>query len=380
MINNSKRLENISEYYFSKKLREVKSLIDEGKDIVNLAIGSPDLFPPENSIKTVVKSLNEKNAHKYQGYSGICQLREEISSFYKKYFKVDLHPDQNILPLIGSKEGIFHISMSFLNDDDSVLIPNPGYPAYSSITKLMGNKIIHYDLTERNNWEPDFSKLKKLDLNKVKIMWVNYPNMPTGRTASVKLFEKIIQFGKDNNILIVNDNPYSFILNDNPLSIMSIPGAMENCIELNSMSKIYNMAGWRVGFVIGNPTFISNILKVKSNIDSGMFYPVQMGAANALSQNNDWFEKLNMKYRERRELVWELTSKLGCTFSKDNVGMFIWAKINKSTPSKEFVDNVLYKFGIFVAPGIIFGTNGEGYIRISLCNSIKNIKKAISRL
>jgi LL-diaminopimelate aminotransferase len=245
---------------------------------------------------------------------------------------------------------------------------------------LIGNKIINYDLTESNNWEPDFNNLKKLDLSKVKIMWVNYPNMPTGRTASVNLFKKIVQFGKENNILIVNDNPYSFILNDNPLSIMSISGAMENCIELNSMSKIYNMAGWRVGFVVGNPTFISNILKVKSNMDSGMFYPVQMGAANALSQNNDWFEKLNIKYKERRELVWELASKLGCTFSKDNVGMFIWAKINKSIPSKEFVDNLLHKSGIFVAPGIIFGTNGEGYIRISLCNSTANIKKAISRL
>ena len=380
MIDNSKRLEYISEYYFSMKLREVKALIDEGKDIVNLGIGSPDLLPPENSIKTVIKSLNQKNAHKYQGYSGIYQLRAKISTFYKKYYKVDLHPDQNILPLIGSKEGIFHISMSFLNDGDSVLIPNPGYPTYSSITKLMGNKIIQYDLTEKNNWEPDFSKLKQLDLSKIKIMWINYPNMPTGQTASLKLFEKIIQFGKENNILIVNDNPYSFILNDNPLSIMSISGAMENCIELNSMSKIYNMAGWRVGVVIGNPNFIRNILKVKSNIDSGMFYPVQMGAAHALSQNNDWFEKLNIKYKERRELVWELASKLGCTFSKDNVGMFIWAKINKSIPSKEFVDNLLRKSGIFVAPGIIFGTNGEGYIRISLCNSTANIKKAISRL
>tara|TARA_B100001287_G_scaffold192505_1_gene162742 strand:+ start:161 stop:1303 length:1143 start_codon:yes stop_codon:yes gene_type:complete len=380
MIDNSKRLEHISEYYFSKKLREVKALIDKGKDIVNLGIGSPDLLPPENSIKTLIKSLNQKNAHKYQGYSGIHQLREKISSFYKKYYNVDLHPDQNILPLIGSKEGIFHISMSFLNDEDSVLIPNPGYPSYSSITKLMGNKIVNYDLNEANNWEPDFGKLKQLDLSKVKIMWVNYPNMPTGRTASINLFKKIVQFGKENNILIVNDNPYSFILNDNPLSIMSVSGAMENCIELNSMSKIYNMAGWRVGFVVGNPDFIKNILKVKSNIDSGMFYPVQMGAANALSQNNDWFDKLNMKYKERRELVWELTSKLDCTFYKENVGMFVWAKINKSISSKEFVDNLLQKFGIFVAPGIIFGTNGEGYIRISLCNSKANIKKAISRL
>jgi aspartate/methionine/tyrosine aminotransferase len=380
MINNSKRLEHISEYYFSKKLREVKALIDKGKDVVNLGIGSPDLLPPENSIKTLIKSLNQKNAHKYQGYSGIYQLREKISSFYKKYYNVDLHPDQNILPLIGSKEGIFHISMSFLNDDDSVLIPNPGYPSYSSITKLMGNKIINYDLIEANNWEPDFNKLNQLDLSKVKIMWVNYPNMPTGRSASINLFKKIVQFGKENNILIVNDNPYSFILNDNPLSIMSISGAMENCIELNSMSKIYNMAGWRVGFVVANHNFIKNILKVKSNIDSGMFYPVQMGAANALSQNNDWFEKLNMKYKERRELVWELTSKLDCTFCKENVGMFVWGKINKSISSKEFVDNLLQKFGIFVAPGIIFGTNGEGYIRISLCNSTANIKKAISRL
>ena len=379
-MNTAKRLEHIEEYYFSRKLKEVSHLISQGKPIINLGIGSPDLIPPSSTVNSLIEALKSPTAHKYQSYNGIDSLRRAIKSFYFNNYNVDLNHEFEILPLIGSKEGIMHISLAFLDEADEVLIPNPGYPTYSSVTKIVGAKPIFYDLKESNSWLPNIKDLEKMNLSKVKIMWVNYPNMPTGRTASIKLFKKIIQFGKENNILIVNDNPYSFILNDNPLSIMSISGAMENCIELNSMSKIYNMAGWRVGFVIGNPTFISNILKVKSNIDSGMFYPVQMGAANALSQNNDWFDKLNMKYKERRELVWELTSKLGCTFSKDNVGMFVWAKINKSISSKEFVDNLLQKFGIFVAPGIIFGTNGEGYIRISLCNSTTNIKKAISRL
>ena len=283
MIEFSKRIEGLSEYYFSSKLREVKSLVDSGEDIINLGIGSPDLSPPTPVIKKLKDSLNVAGAHKYQSYIGVEKFRKEISNFYKLHYNCDLNYQSEILPLIGSKEGIFHISMSFLSEDDKVLIPNPGYPTYSSITKLIGNEIIYYDLNEKNNWLPDLEQLTKLDLSSVKIMWINYPHMPTGAVASHEYFSEIINFAKSNNILIVNDNPYSFILNDNPLSIMNVNGARDICIELNSLSKSFNMAGWRLGFAVANPEYISNILKVKSNVDSGMFFPLQMGA---VSRNN----------------------------------------------------------------------------------------------
>ena len=380
MIEFSKRIEGLSEYYFSSKLREVKSLIDSGEDIINLGIGSPDLSPPTPVIKKLKDSLNVTGAHKYQSYIGVEKFRKEISNFYKLHYNCDLNYQSEILPLIGSKEGIFHISMSFLSEDDKVLIPNPGYPTYSSITKLIGNEIIYYDLNEKNNWLPDLEQLNKLDLSSVKIMWINYPHMPTGAVASQEYYSEIINFAKSNNILIVNDNPYSFILNDNPLSIMNVNGAKDICIELNSLSKSFNMAGWRLGFAVANPEYISNILKVKSNVDSGMFFPLQMGAVSALSQSKDWFKNLNFEYSKRRKLVWELADKLNCDFSRSSSGMFVWAKIKSNKNSKDYVDTLLNEKGIFIAPGSIFGSNGEGYVRISLCNSETNIKKAISRL
>ena len=380
MIKHSVRLDSISEYYFSKKLREVRSLIDKGKDIINLGIGSPDLLPPKSSIKSMTNALNQENAHKYQSYNGIKKYRDEISNFYNSYFDVQLDSEHEIIPLIGSKEGIFHISMSFLEKNDKVLVPNPGYPTYSSISNLLGNEIIYYDLTEKNNWLPNIEELNNLDLSDVKIMWINYPHMPTGSNATISFFEELINFAKTNNILLINDNPYSFILNDNPISLMNVNGAKEVCIELNSLSKSFNMAGWRLGFAVGNKSFITNILKVKSNIDSGMFYPLQIGAISALNQSKDWFTSLNNIYSERRILVWDLADKLGCTYSKNTSGMFVWAKISQDINSIDYIDNLLTKYGIFVAPGSIFGSNGEGYIRLSLCSSKKNIIKAIERL
>ena len=380
MIKHSVRLDSISEYYFSKKLREVRSLIDKGKDIINLGVGSPDLLPPKSSIKSMTNALNQENAHKYQSYNGIKKYRDEISNFYNSYFDVQLDSEHEIIPLIGSKEGIFHISMSFLEKNDKVLVPNPGYPTYSSISNLLGNEIIYYDLTEKNNWLPNIEELNNLDLSDVKIMWINYPHMPTGSNATISFFEELINFAKTNNILLINDNPYSFILNDNPISLMNVNGAMEVCIELNSLSKSFNMAGWRLGFAVGNKSFISNILKVKSNIDSGMFYPLQIGAISALNQSKDWFTSLNNIYSERRILVWDLADKLGCTYSKNTSGMFVWAKINQEINSIDYINNLLTKYGIFVAPGSIFGSNGEGYIRLSLCSTKKNIIKAIERL
>jgi aspartate/methionine/tyrosine aminotransferase len=380
MIKPSNRLNRISEYYFSKKLREVRELIDQGKDVINLGIGSPDLKPPKLSIKNLINALDDKNAHKYQSYNGIKIFREEISGFYKSHFDVNLNPENEILPLMGSKEGIFHISMSFLDKNDKVLIPNPGYPTYSAIANLLGNDIIYYNLTEQNNWLPNLDELSKLDLSNVKIMWINYPHMPTGANASISFFEELIGFAKTNNILLINDNPYSFILNDNPISLLNIKGAKETCIELNSLSKSFNMAGWRIGFALSNKSFISNLLKVKSNMDSGMFYPLQVGAISALSQSNDWLLSLNNIYTTRRKLVWKLADKLGCSYSKSSSGLFVWAKINQKINSIDFIDNLLEKHQIFVTPGSIFGSNGEGYIRLSLCSKEQEIIKAIERL
>ena len=380
MIKNSNRIERVTEYYFSSKLREVKSMIDSGKDIINLGIGSPDLLPPNSVIENLKVALDNKDAHRYQSYNGIDKFRKEISNFYKFHYNVDINPESEILPLIGSKEGIFHISMSFLSKYDKVLIPNPGYPTYSAVTNLLGNEIVHYDLVEKNSWLPDLNQLKNLDLSNIKIMWINYPHMPTGSCAPLTYLTKLVDFARTNDILLVNDNPYSFILNDNPLSIMNVEGAKEVCIELNSLSKSFNMAGWRLGFVIAKSDFILNILKIKSNIDSGMFFPLQVGAISALSQSDEWFINLNKEYSQRRKLVWELADKLECNYSKNSSGMFVWAKYNSSKKSKEYVDYLLYEKQIFVAPGSIFGSNGEGYIRLSLCNKQDIIKKAINRL
>ena len=379
MIKFAERISGINEYYFSSKLREVKTLIDSGKEIINLGIGSPDLMPPISAIENLKSGLSVKNAHKYQSYNGIDRIRLEISRFYKFHYGVDLNYKTDILPLIGSKEGIFHISMAFLSKNDKVLIPNPGYPAYSSITNLIGNSVVYYNLSEKNNWLPDLDELNKHDLSEVKLMWINYPHMPSGSLASISFLKKLVDFAASNNILLVNDNPYSFILNKKPISIMNVEGAMEYCIELNSLSKSFNMAGWRIGFAVGNKEYISNILKVKSNIDSGMFLPLQLGAVSALSESKEWFKLLNKEYQKRRELVWILADKLNCKFSKNTAGMFVWAKISSTNNSKKFVDKLLNEKDIFVAPGVIFGSNGEGYIRISLCNTIENINKAIKK-
>ena len=380
MIKGAKRLETIQEYYFSKKLREVRALSASGKPIINMGIGSPDLLPPTNVIAAIQDSFKDKSAHKYQSYQGLPELREAIAQFYKQQFGVAVSPLDEILPLMGSKEGIMHISLAFLNEGDQVLIPNPGYPTYTSVTKLVGAEPLFYELDARHNWQPNFNELEQLDLSKVKIMWVNYPHMPTGTNALKETFTKLVAFGKKHQILIVNDNPYSFILNDNPLSILQVDGAKEIALELNSLSKTYNMAGWRVGMVLGGSGFLADILKVKSNMDSGMFYGIQKGAIEALGVSDDWLKDQNKQYQERRALIWKMADKLNCTYVKDTAGLFVWAKIPSGRTSEEMTDELLYNNNIFIAPGTIFGSQGEGYIRFSLCVPKETIKEAISRI
>lgn len=380
MIEVANRLQTVEEYYFSKKLREVNLLIASGKPIISLGIGSPDLQPPQKVLDAISSSFQDPNAHKYQSYQGLPELRNAISGFYKEHFSVNLSPSTEILPLMGSKEGIMHISLAYLNEGDEVLIPNPGYPTYQSVTKLVGAKGVLYELDEANNWMPDFDALEKSDLSKVKLMWVNYPHMPTGAQPSKTVFEDLVAFGKRHNILIVNDNPYSFILNDSPKSILSVEGAKDVCLELNSLSKTFNMAGWRVGMVVGDSVHINNILKVKSNMDSGMFYGIQKGAIEALKCSNMWFATLNNVYQERRQLVWQLADALNCTYDKNATGLFVWAKLPAYVKSEEFIDLVLKENHIFITPGTIFGSQGEGYIRFSLCASNEAIEEAIARV
>lgn len=380
MIRTANRLESVQEYYFSKKLREVRGLMAKGRPIINMGIGSPDLAPSQEVIQTVQNALMDKGAHQYQSYQGLPELREAIAGFYKDRFNVTVNPADEILPLMGSKEGIMHISMAFLNSGDQVLVPNPGYPTYTSVTKLVEAEPLYYDLTEANGWFPNLEILESEDLSKVKLMWVSYPHMPTGATATHEQFLKLIAFAKRNNILLVNDNPYSFVLNDNPQSILSIEGAKEVCLELNSLSKTFNMAGWRVGFVLGKSEFIEAILKVKSNMDSGMFYGIQKGAIAALKSSDDWYSILNEVYQERRDLIFKLADKLNCIYDEKAVGMFVWAKLPVGIEfAEEFIDNILYDRDIFITPGTIFGSNGEGYIRFSLCVAKEKIQEAIDR-
>ncbi|MGJ8761022.1 aminotransferase class I/II-fold pyridoxal phosphate-dependent enzyme [Polaribacter sp. R2A056_3_33] len=379
MIQPAKRLDTVQEYYFSKKLREVRGLAAAGKPIINMGIGSPDLQPPTEVLEAIQNSLGDASAHKYQSYQGLPELRNAISTFYKNKFSVDLNPENEILPLMGSKEGIMHISMAFLNEGDKVLIPNPGYPTYTSVTKLVGAEPLFYNLSDATNWQPDFEALEAQDLSDVKIMWVNYPHMPTGTNATLETFEKLVAFGKKHRILIINDNPYSFILNDNPISILQVEGAKDIALELNSLSKTFNMAGWRVGMLLGNATYINEVLKVKSNMDSGMFYGIQKGAIEALQLSDDWFLAQNKIYEERRSLIWQLADKLDAVYSKNSTGLFVWAKIPEGKKSEEVTDAVLYDHDIFITPGTIFGSQGEGYIRFSLCVTTDIIKEAISR-
>ena len=374
------RLLTVEEYYFSKKLREVNTLELGGAPIINLGIGSPDLAPPKGVITAITKSMSDASAHKYQSYQGLPELRSAISSFYKAHYDITLNPETQVLPLIGSKEGIMHISMAYLNQGDAVLIPNPGYPTYMSVTKLVGAIPVFYDLKAASNWQPDLVSLNAMDVSKIKLMWVNYPHMPTGTLGDKEILKGLVDFAKKNDILLVNDNPYSFILNDYPFSIFNIEGANEVCLELNSLSKTFNMAGWRVGMLIGDKSYINSVIKVKSNMDSGMFYGIQKGAIEALNSPKNWYSDLNFIYSERRKLIWELATALNCNFEINTSGMFVWAKLPDGISSVSFIDKMLKDYNLFIAPGNIFGSNGEGYIRFSLCAPEEVIKEAIKRV
>ncbi|MDA9250166.1 aminotransferase class I/II-fold pyridoxal phosphate-dependent enzyme [Flavobacteriaceae bacterium] len=377
----ARRLESVQEYYFSKKLREVAGLILEGKDIINMGIGSPDLAPLPSVVKALKASLSHPKAHQYQSYQGLPELRQGIADFYQRHYQVAVDSTSEVLPLMGSKEGILHLSMAFLNPGDKVLIPNPGYPTYESVTRLVEAVPVFYDLKPENNWEPDLAELDKMDLEGVKLLWVNYPHMPTGANAKQAVFEELINWARKNNILLVNDNPYSFVLTDKPQSVLTTPGAMDVAMELNSLSKSFNMAGWRVGMLLGNKANIKAVLKVKSNMDSGMFYGIQQGAIAALQAPDSWFEELNKVYDKRRQLIYELATLLGSEFDTNSSGLFVWAKLKDSTLDAEaFIDKTLYEYELFITPGTIFGSQGEGYIRFSLCVEESQIRKAIERI
>ena len=381
MILPANRLNNVSEYYFSQKLKEVAQMNAEGKKVISLGIGSPDLPPLQATLDVMCEQTQRSDVHGYPPYEGIPELRKAFADWYKDWYHVELNPNTEIQPLIGSKEGILHISMAFLNPGDGVLIPNPGYPTYSSVSKLLGAELFYYDLEENNQWQPNFDALEKTDLSKVKLMWVNYPNMPTGAPASLELFEKLVAFGKKHQIVICHDNPYSFILSDKPLSILNIEGAKDICIELNSMSKSHNMPGWRIGLVTSNAQFISWISKVKTNIDSGMFKPLQLAAAEALRNTKEWHNEMNCIYLNRRKLAESIMRVLGCAFDEKQTGLFLWGKIpNKYETGKDLADKVLYEANVFLTPGFIFGSNGEKYIRISLCCNETMLNEALERV
>ncbi len=380
----AKRIGNVQEYYFSVKLKEIAQMNAQGADVINLGIGSPDLPPAKEVTDTLSLEAANPKAHGYQPYVGIPQLREAYAKWYKTWYNVELNPANEVLPLMGSKEGIMHISMAFINEGDGVLVPNPGYPTYSSVSKLVGAKIINYNLKAEQGWQPDFDLLEKqhqsgeIDLDAVKLMWCNYPNMPTGANGSVELFEKLVAFGKKYNIIICHDNPYSFILNDNPLSILSVEGAKDICIELNSMSKSHNMPGWRIGMLASNRQFVEWILRVKSNMDSGMFRPLQLAAVEALSAPKEWYEKMNEVYAARKALAQAILERVGAQVAPGQVGLFLWGKV--AGKGVDICDDVLYKAKVFITPGFIFGSNGENYIRISLCANEQTLQNALERI
>lgn len=382
IIKAAKRLASVQEYYFSQKLLQIKKLESEGKKIINLGIGSPDMMPSENTVNELIRWAKNENSHGYQSYRGIPELRKAIANFYKETYSTELNSDTEILPLLGSKEGIMHISLAFLNKGDKVLVPDPGYPTYTSVSKLTEAKIISYSLKEKNNWLPDIKQLERMNLKGVKLMWLNYPNMPTGAEANDECFIALIAFARKHKILLCHDNPYSLILNTKrPKSIFDYEGAKEVAVELNSLSKSHNMAGWRVGWVCGSKEYIDTILKVKSNMDSGMFLSVQKAAAEALNNLPSWHTKRNEEYEKRREKVWELLMFLQCDFSIHQTGMFVWAKVNKEIKSiEDFTDKILLEAGVFITPGLIFGKNGERYIRVSLCSKQEVIDEALKRV
>ena len=375
------RVGSIQEYYFSKKLKEVAEMNAQGKNVISLGIGSPDLPPSEETIETLCTHAHQANEHGYQPHVGIPELRQGFADWYRTWYGVELDPKSEIQPLIGSKEGILHISLAFLNPGDGVLIPNPGYPTYSSVSKLVGAKLIYYDLLEDKGWQPDFDALEQLSLERIKLMWANYPHMPTGRCATPALYERIVDFGRRHGILICNDNPYSFILNEHPLSILAVPGAKEICIELNSMSKAHNMPGWRMAMLASNAQFVQWVLKVNSNIESGQFKPMQYAAAKALQADKSWYDGMNKVYRSRRDLAGQIMQALGCTYDEQQVGMFLWGRIPDSAESAEAIANkVLYEARVFLTPGFIFGSRGERYIRISLCCKNEALQEALNRV
>lgn len=377
----AKRLEGIGEYYFSQKLREIDELNKAGKQVINLGIGSPDLPPHPEVIRTLHEEALKPNQHAYQNYKGSPILRNAIAKWYGKWYGVALNTDTEILPLIGSKEGIMHICMTYLHEGDSVLIPNPGYPTYRSAAKIASANLIEYKLEKENNWFPDFASIEKNDLQNVKLMFVNYPQMPTGQLPTLSMFEELVAFAKKHDILLVHDNPYSFILNDQPMSLLSVPGARSVAIELNSLSKSHNMAGWRIGMLVGNQERINEVLRFKSNMDSGMFLPLQLAAAKALELEQDWHDEVNKVYKTRREKVFQLLQLLDCEFDNSQAGMFVWAGIpEKYKDGYELSDKVLYESNVFITPGGIFGSAGDNYVRVSLCSTEAKIDEAIKRI
>ena len=375
------RLSGVSEYYFSKKLKEVAQMNAEGKDVISLGIGSPDMPPSEETVATLCREAQNPNGHGYMPYVGIPELRQAFADWYKKWYQVELDAKSEIQPLIGSKEGILHVTLAFVNPGDQVLVPNPGYPTYTSLSRILGAEIVNYDLKEENGWMPDFDALEQMDMSRVKLMWTNYPNMPTGANATPELYEKLVSLARRKGIVIVNDNPYSFILNDKPLSILSIPGAKDCCIEFNSMSKSHNMPGWRIGMLASNAEFVQWILKVKSNIDSGMYRAMQLAAATALQSEQDWYDGNNRNYRNRRKIAGEIMDVLGCTYDEKQVGMFLWGKIpDKYSDVEELTERILHQARVFITPGFIFGSNGKRYIRISLCCKDDKLAEALRRI
>lgn len=378
------RLSAVQEYYFSRKLKEVAMLNAQGQDIISLAIGSPDMPPSKKTVDKLCETAAQPTAHGYQPTVGIPELRQAMANFYKRWYDVDLDPKTEIQPLIGSKEGILHTTLAFCNPGDEVLVPNPGYPTYTSLSKILGAKIVNYNLREDNGWQPDFEELEKMNLDRVKLMWTNYPNMPTGGNARMETYEKLVDFARRHGIVVVNDNPYSFILNEGKkMSILQVPGAKECCIEFNSMSKSHNMPGWRVGMCASNPEFISWILKIKSNIDSGTFRGIQLAAAEALNTNDDaWHKEYNVEnYRRRRKIAEEIMTVLGCTFDPSQVGMFLWGKIpEKYANVEDLTERILHEARVFVTPGFIFGSNGQRYLRISLCAKDEKMAEALQRI
>ncbi|MEP7266170.1 MAG: aminotransferase class I/II-fold pyridoxal phosphate-dependent enzyme [Saprospiraceae bacterium] len=380
-INPADRISLVEEYYFSTKLKQIAAMRAQGADIINLGIGSPDLPPHPSVIETLYEWAQKPDAHGYQSYVGRPELRKAMAAFYKKYFQVDLNPDTEILPLIGSKEGIMHICMAFLNEGDKVLIPDPGYPTYSAALKLTGAVAVTYDLKPENNWRIDIEALTSIKPNEIKMMWINYPQMPTGQFATKEYLEQLLIWAKERNIILCNDNPYSFILNDKYVSLLSIPGAKDQAIELNSMSKAQNMAGWRVGMVCTNATWIEYILRFKSNMDSGMLLPVQMAAVKALELGDDWYQELNAVYTKRKKSAAAILDALNCTYQKDQQGMFLWAHIPDGfKDGYELSDLILKEQYVFITPGGIFGKNGNDYIRISLCTPVEVFEKALARI